>query len=65
MPRYQDVHIQLSLQQCKATHVTPGDNLMAMDQPNFKLPHSYNFLVWVIQVLNRETSSRLDGSTWE
>lgn len=50
--RDENIHIQLSLKQRKAGHVTPGYHLMAVDQTDLELPHCYHLLLWIIQVLS-------------
>lgn len=51
--RDENVHIQLPLQQCQAGHIAPGNNLMAVNQPDSELPDSYYFLFRIIQALRR------------
>lgn len=55
VPRDEDVYIELPLQQRQAGHVSPRDNLMAVDQPNFELPDGHDFLFRVVQVLELKT----------
>lgn len=50
----EDVHIKLPLEQSQAGHVTPGDHLVAVNQPDFELSNSHNFLLWIVQVLKRK-----------
>lgn len=52
--RDENVHIQLPLQQGQTGHITPGNNLMAVNQPDSELPKSYNFLFGIIQALKRQ-----------
>lgn len=47
----QDVDVKLPLQESEAGHVTPGNDLMAVDQPNLKLPHGDHFLFGIVQIL--------------
>lgn len=49
--RNQDVDVKLALQESEAGHVAPGNDLVAVDQPNLKLPHSDHFLFRIIQIL--------------
>jgi len=51
VPGDEDIDIKLSLEQCQAGHVTPGDHLVAVDEANLELAHCDHLLLWVVQVL--------------
>lgn len=53
VPRDKDVNVELSLEECQAGHVAPGDHLMAVDESNLKLAHCDHLLLWVVQVLRK------------
>lgn len=54
VPGDEDVHIQLSLEQRQAGHVSPGDYLVAVNEADLKLAHRHHLLLWVVQVLRAE-----------
>lgn len=54
VPRDEDVHVQLSLEQSQAGHVAPRDHLVAVDQADLELAHRDHLLLWVVEVLREE-----------
>lgn len=64
--RYQNVHIQLSLNQSQCFRITPRYHLMAMWKSNSKLSDCHHLLLWVTQILqfNRKSliSKRMNHS---
>lgn len=56
VPRDKDVNVELSLEECQAGHVTPGDHLMSVDESNLKLAHCDHLLLWIVQVLIKVSS---------
>jgi len=51
VPRDEDVHVQLPLQQRQAGHVAPWHHLVAVDETDLKLAHRHHLLLRVVQVL--------------
>lgn len=59
--RDEDVYVQLSLEQGKAGHVSPGDDLVAVDQTDLKLAHRHHLLLRVVQVLEGKLKRNVLG----
>lgn len=63
VPRYEDVDVQLSLEQRQTGHVTPRDHLVAMDETDLKLAHCHHLLLRVVQVLIKVSSDYVNVSS--
>lgn len=56
--RDEDVHVQLPLEKRQAGHVTPGDDLVPVDETDLELAHSDHLLLGVVQVLGGEVDRK-------